>query len=128
MKADKSIGEKVKELLELRQMSQEELSKITGISVSTISKIVNDKKQDLKMSTIEKLAKALRINPDYFFVELTFGPKDLFEHLTQEERQFLLDEKNLPWLTLSIEAKEQGLTPKDVEEFIALLRKHRLGQ
>ena len=53
---------KLKRLRKLRKMSQEALAKKAGISRTYLARI-ETARQDPTLSTIEKLAKALRVRP-----------------------------------------------------------------
>lgn len=53
------MGYKVKEVREEKRMTQEELSKKSGVSRPTIVAIENGEAKDVKVSTLLKLANAL---------------------------------------------------------------------
>ncbi|MEX2469055.1 MAG: helix-turn-helix transcriptional regulator [Pseudohongiellaceae bacterium] len=57
-----SVGESVKVLRELQELSQNELAQISGIPQSTISAIENDRVQ-LGVERAKVLARALRCHP-----------------------------------------------------------------
>jgi len=57
-----SVGESVKVLRELQELSQNELANLTGIPQSTISAIENDRVQ-LGVERAKVLARALRCHP-----------------------------------------------------------------
>jgi len=59
---DVSVGESVKILRELQELSQNELAKLTGIPQSTISAIENDRIQ-LGVERAKVLARALNCHP-----------------------------------------------------------------
>ena len=59
---DVSVGESVRILRELQQMSQNELSEVTGIPQSTISAIENDR-VNLGVERAKILARALKCHP-----------------------------------------------------------------
>jgi len=59
---DVSVGESVKILRELQELSQNELAELTGIPQSTISAIENDRVQ-LGVERAKVLARALRCHP-----------------------------------------------------------------
>ena len=59
---DVSVGESVKILRELQELSQNELAKISRIPQSTISAIENDRVQ-LGVERAKVLARALRCHP-----------------------------------------------------------------
>ena len=57
-----SVGESVRILRELQEMSQNELSRVTGIPQSTISAIENDR-VNLGVERAKILARALKCHP-----------------------------------------------------------------
>jgi transcriptional regulator with XRE-family HTH domain len=57
-----SVGESIRILRELQEMSQNELSNLTGIPQSTISAIENDR-VNLGVERAKILARALRCHP-----------------------------------------------------------------
>lgn len=57
------LGKKIKELRNKQKMTQEELSDATGIDYKYVQKIEGKNPPNLKIETIEKIAKALNINP-----------------------------------------------------------------
>ena len=59
---DVSVGESVKIIRELQELSQNELSKMTGIPQSTISAIENDR-VNLGVERAKILARALKCHP-----------------------------------------------------------------
>lgn len=64
------MGYKIKEIRESRNMSQEELSKASGVSRATISAIENSNDDyNVTMDTLRKLARALRKPIEAIFFE-----------------------------------------------------------
>ncbi|MFQ5587730.1 MAG: helix-turn-helix domain-containing protein [Nitrospiria bacterium] len=61
-RVDVSVGESVRILRELQEMSQNELSQITGIPQSTISAIENDRVR-LGVERAKVFARALKCHP-----------------------------------------------------------------
>ena len=61
-RVDVSIGESVRILRELQELSQNELSEMTGIPQSTISAIERDRIR-LGVERAKVLARALRVHP-----------------------------------------------------------------
>ena len=59
---DVSVGESVRILRELQEMSQNELSELTGIPQSTISAIENDR-VNLGVERAKMLARVLKCHP-----------------------------------------------------------------
>lgn len=61
-RVDVSVGESVRILRELQELSQNELAEITGIPQSTISAIENDR-VNLGIERAKSLARALKCHP-----------------------------------------------------------------
>lgn len=59
---DVSVGDSVRIIRELQEMSQNELAKVTGIPQSTISAIENDR-VNLGIERAKVLARALKCHP-----------------------------------------------------------------
>jgi len=59
---DVSVGESVRIIRELQELSQNQLSKLTGIPQSTISSIENDK-VNLGVERAKVIARALKCHP-----------------------------------------------------------------
>lgn len=116
------VAKKLKELMEIRNMTAADISRASGLSEASISAILKGKSTDPKLSTIEKLAKALRISPEYFFETDTLGPADLLSHMTPEERKIVLDDKYLPWVKLTKEAMDEGIPPEAIRQIIHIIK------
>ncbi len=61
-RVDVSVGESVRIIRELQEMSQNQLSEVTGIPQSTISAIERDR-VNLGVERAKVLARALRVHP-----------------------------------------------------------------
>ncbi|MEW5952596.1 MAG: helix-turn-helix transcriptional regulator [Bacillota bacterium] len=57
---------RLQEVMKLKRITQEELSKMTGIAQGEISKIMNDRK-DIHLKTAKKIARALGKSVDYLW-------------------------------------------------------------
>ena len=57
------LGKKLKELRKLRGLTQEELSEETGIDYKYIQRIESKKPPNVRLETIERLAKTLKTKP-----------------------------------------------------------------
>lgn len=61
---DKMNAERIKELMQSKDMSIYRLSKETGISDSLLGKILSGKVKDPRISTVKQIAKALDVKID----------------------------------------------------------------
>ena len=118
----RTLGDKINELLRLRDMSQSQLAKDADMSRGVLSEICNNKRSSVTIDTLKKIAKALKIHPAYFLEDEAVGPADIMPHLTDEQRDFILNSnKSLPWIKLSQEADAKGLTPDKIRQIIRIM-------
>ena len=57
------LGKRLKELRKIRGLTQEKLSEETGIDYKYIQRIESKKPPNVRLETIERLAKALKTKP-----------------------------------------------------------------
>lgn len=88
MENEKTVGDKINEILEIRGLKQADLHRLTGISRGHISEICGNKRPSIMLDTVRRIAKALNIHPAYFLEEDTMGPSDILPHLTEEQDCF----------------------------------------
>lgn len=119
-----TIGQKLRKLRGLRKMTTVELSRVSGVHQTTISAIENGKHSSPGIDTIERIAKALRVSPLYFFEERVRTPFDLIEELPSGISEFLLTEESLPYLLLSKKAFENGISSKTIEQLLRVLHEN----
>ena len=60
-----TFAERVRHALEVREMSQADLARLTGMSQAVISQIVNGKTKDPHFSRVVAIAKALDVSLNY---------------------------------------------------------------
>ena len=119
----KTLGEKIMEILEIRELSQSWLAKEASMSRGVLNEICNNKRTSVTVDTLKKIARALNIHPAYFLEDATVGPGDILPHLSKTEREFILNSKSLPWIKLSQEADSKGLTPDKIRQIIDIVSK-----
>lgn len=101
-----NIGNKIREIRALRALNQEQLSSMVGVSRATLVTI--EKKGDLKLSLLQKLAEALDVRIDDFFGDgLPFDQNRLTlgEYIIQLE-----DSKDLK--VISLKKSKLQITPE----------------
>jgi transcriptional regulator with XRE-family HTH domain len=57
------LGKRIKELRKKRDYTQDKLSEVTGIDYKYVQRIEGKNPPALKIDTIERLAKALKVKP-----------------------------------------------------------------
>lgn len=96
---EKNWKEKVKELMEKRGINQKELSKLSGITESSISRYLSGERAP-RIDIIVNLSRALEVDPDYLlddsrqnddsYESLAFAIARNGNKLTQEEKDKLI--------------------------------------
>ena len=67
----KTIGDKIKKLIQEKDMTQEELARKADIPYATLLKIVNGSVQNPTVNTMQKLAVALDVSVDDLLIDLS---------------------------------------------------------
>lgn len=127
-KKEMDFGSKLKSMRTLRNMTIDDLSKATGLSANYIKAIESSEQRNIPRKTIDKLAKALRVRPEYFLIDDARLPMDIFD-LPPEISEMLLSAESMPFLQLTKKAIDEGITPEQfkaiINIFIAGFRKNQ---
>jgi transcriptional regulator with XRE-family HTH domain len=115
------IGRKLKALRKARNMTQKELASFSGVSEGYIGNIESGRKTEVSNDIVTKLAKALRINPDYFRLKGAELPMSVLPNLPAEIVELVSDADSMPYLKLTKKARENGVTPEQMEAVINLI-------
>ena len=82
------IGDKLRELLELRNMKQAELARRIGVSATTINSIIKRNSKSMDFSVMEKIADVLEVPIEYFRESNVTKKEELApETITAPERE-----------------------------------------
>lgn len=126
------FGAKIRHVLELRGMTQADLAEKSGVSLSMIKALINDKRNVTTTETLEKISQALRVPITYFFDEKKVTPFEVLDHIPPHIQKFILEQDNLDYLELAVDLKDKKLPPsvakkviENYEEAIKLLSKAR---
>ena len=60
-----TLGERIQNALDMRDMTQADLARATGLSTGLIAMIVSGKTKDPRFSSIVKIARALDVSLNY---------------------------------------------------------------
>ncbi len=125
-------GERIRELLREKNMTQRELAKKSNLCVENISRIIN-KNQGVRLSTLNAILRALEVSAKEFFNPLSADEKakmliDAFpanEETKENLRSFppdklilLFDKRSWPHLRVMLELKDEGYSLEDIESAI----------
>lgn len=94
----KLMIERIKSLKKEKKLSNEELSKLSGVPIGTLAKILGSETKDPQISNIIKIAEALNVSSDY----LIFGKSknissdsftliSMYENLNKEGQKKVLE-------------------------------------
>lgn len=120
--SQKNRRDKLLELTRLRKISLPELRRAAGISRATMSRLMNDPKGYVPSEyTIKKIAGVLEVNPLYLKDENVVGPEEIFPYLTDDDLKFFMDLRNLPFIKLTKEMAEKGITPEEMKKLAEIL-------
>jgi|GEM_PF-1408500 len=119
---DKSCREKILELTGIRRMTPAELRAAAGISRATMSRLMNQKEGYLPSeATLKKIASVLEVNPLYLKEDNVIGPGEIFPYLTEDDLKFFMDLRNLPFIKLSREMADKGVSPGEMRKLVEIL-------
>ncbi len=97
---------RIKEIKKRKSIRNEDLANMTGISISTLNKILSGYREDYRFGTIQKIAKALDISLDYLAYgeaappTRTSTPQEMqlvtrFRRLSKDNRDCVLEYMNI---------------------------------
>jgi transcriptional regulator with XRE-family HTH domain len=116
------FGDRLKDILESKKLSQADLSNLTTIEEGHISKIINNRLKP-SQKTVERIAEALNM-PIAAFYDDDIAVKQLVEEvireMTPEMIDFIKAQKNGPWLYLAKDLSVKNLTPEQVIKVVEL--------
>lgn len=123
-------GKKIKHMLSIRGMTQQELSLKSGVSQSLIAALANDKRETTTDVTLEKLAKALGVSIKYFFDDKIVTPLEILEDkLPEDIREFIAKQNSIDYVRLARDISDTDFSPEFVREIIkhydAIINKNR---
>jgi len=125
-----TLASKLTHMRETRELSMAALSRLSGVSVATISTIESGKVPNPRRDTLERLAKALSIDVNYFTDE---GARTVMEmmgdKLPADMIEFVLAEDSMPYLILAKEAWEATeMSEAAFRVVLELLQRARKGE
>lgn len=118
----KNRRDKILDLARLRRISLPELRRAAGISRATMSRLMNGPEGYAPSEdTIEKIAGVLDVNPLYLKDKNVVGPTEIFPYLTEDDLKFFMDLRNLPFIKLTKEMADKGITPEEMKKLVEIL-------
>lgn len=124
-----TLARKLKHMRTVRGLSMNKLAEMAGVSQPTISLIESGKSVNVTKETLEKLAKALHVDVNYFSDEGTRTVMELMgDKLPADLIEFVLAEDSMPYLVLAKEAwGSKDISEEALEWALGLLRKAQKG-
>lgn len=115
-------GSKLKRLRETKKLSLTDLVKMTGITQGYLSELESGSKKNPGLKTVEKLAKALGIEGIFFYLPESRLTIDVLPDLPEDTQNFIMQQDSVPWLALTQEAEESGISFETLRGIIQALK------
>ncbi len=115
------LGTKLRNMRKIRDLTAEELSKLSGVSRSYILLIETGKRKEVSNKVLDKLAKALRVDANYFKIDDASLPTEVLPDMPPEIMDMILSADSMPYLKLTQKAKESGISPETLNKVIDIL-------
>lgn len=115
------LGKKLRHLRKIRSLTAEELSKLSGVSRSYILLIETGKRKEVSNKILDKLAKALRVDANYFLIDDASLPTEVLPNMPPEIMKMLISADSMPYLKLTQKAKQHGISPETLNKVIDIL-------
>ncbi len=115
------LGTKLRNLRKIRDLTADELSKLSGVSRSYILLIETGKRKEVSNKILDKLAKALRVDANYFKIDDAFLPTEVLPDMPPEIIDMIISADSMPYLKLTQKAKEHGISPETLNKVIDIL-------
>ena len=109
--------EKMQTLLKMRGMTPAQLSRATGVSKPTISRIMHGRIPC--DDTLARIAGALEISTGYLK-----GGYTMPAHLSEDDIMFFADLRNIPYIKLVREVAEKGVTAEELRKLVEIINKN----
>lgn len=115
------LGTKLRNMRKIRDLTAEELSKLSGVSRSYILLIETGKRKEVSNKVLDKLAKALRVDANYFKIVDASLPTEVLPDMPPEIMDMIISADSMPYLKLTQKAKESGISPETLNKVIDIL-------
>ena len=118
-----SVGSKLRYVRGLRGLTLNDLHDITGLSISYISDIENEKSQT-SLKSLTKIAGALRVDPAFLLEERSATLDQLARlnnyELPEKIKEYVSKSDSLPYVILAKKAHDQGISLDTLSKLIDL--------
>lgn len=120
-----TMGEKIKGRRKELNMSVDDLAAFSGVSKSTITKIEANINTNPTSSTISKLAKALKVEPEYLTEDsymYDILEDEIYGHLPEDVKEWLKKRESRPFVLFAKQLSEGDINPETIEIIVATLK------
>lgn len=128
MPNDNTFGEKIRYIRDsVRCISIPELAKLTGYSSAYISRLETGAHKNPTLEALEKIAGALGVSVHYLLNPNAITPQEAIPEnsMPPETLEWILKRKNLPYITVTMEAERKNIPPDKIVKIIELLESSR---
>lgn len=121
-----TLGERIRNLRQEREMTIPEVSRLTGVVAATISDVERNKITSPSVFTVQKIARALRVDLAYLLEgEANFNeqidPKKILPLLKSECLKLLQDEKFQDYFAVTQKAYAAGIDHDLLDKMVDVL-------
>ena len=106
---EKSIGERLKELVKEKGLEQQEAANQMNIKVPTFNGYVSNKREP-SIDRLKQLAEYFNVSVDYL-VGYSEIRDPYLSYLSEEVRNFVMDPVNEPYIELAMDIKKRTANP-----------------
>lgn len=100
---NKEIGKRIKQVREMRNISQEELGNQLGLNKSSIQRYESGQVQRIKLPILENMAKILNVDPSWLILKSNIMSEYHKSFISSNEIIIKSDEKNIIWKYRSLD-------------------------
>lgn len=116
-------GERLRQIRKASKLTLQKLKSLTGINISTLSDLENNKIPFPRKETIEKLCKGLHMNAEFFYLgvseELDVPQVPLADKFKNKDTlHFLLYENSVEYVELAKEIKDKNIPIVAIKAFM----------
>ena len=114
------LGTKLRNMRKIRDLTAEELSKLSGVSRSYILLIETGKRKEVSIKSWINWLKH-RVDANYFKIDDASLPTEVLPDMPPEIMDMIISADSMPYLKLTQKAKESGISPETLNKVIDIL-------
>jgi len=113
-------GQRLRTLRKSRNLTMKDIEEKTGLLQGAISQMENNIKNP-RSKTVDILAELFNVNPIYFYMDEGGLPSELLPNMSEDLKEFIMNERNLPYIEMIHRAVASGVPSEALEKTIDAL-------